>query len=269
MLQRHALRIGQRNALLQRQTGHTHQQLHLAVLVAHILQLKIVAQDVLHDEQPVKVIGTRNGSPRHQRVAFPRYFSLLGQVVLLRVGLERTCFSIEVHFRVGTQIDGTFQRGFQIFDVDAKLVLVGSPSGVVKILVELSYICLFIWQRPAPKKLPSTYYLHALARCTQECHHRLVHACRLVSDDDSIFIRLKIVHLDDHQTCVFQPLLHLLVVHALYGKKDARQVHGVLLVVNNYLSVGLPLRFQELVVQTQVIHLILKRALADHVRQLL
>ena len=119
------------------------------------------------------------------------------------------------------------------------------------------------------EQFTSAHDLHALARCAQKGHHRLVHLCGLIPHDDGILVRFQVIHLDDGQSVVCQPLLLVFVVHAVNGKKDAWQVHCVFFVIHDDLSVARPLRFQELIVQSQSEHFLLQLTLTDHFSEVL
>ena len=77
----------------------------------------------------------------------------------------------------------------QIFDVEAKLVLI-SPSGcLIDIKVELQDVGLLFRKSGIAIQLSSTDNLHALARCSQEGHQRLRHLLGLVSHLNSLLVR--------------------------------------------------------------------------------
>ena len=80
--------------------------------------------------------------------------------MLLRISLERSGIGVEVHLGVGTHIDGALQRGLEILDVEAKLVLVGSASRLVQVLMKLSHLVFLRGQLLPLKHLASTYDLH-------------------------------------------------------------------------------------------------------------
>ena len=199
MLQRHPLSVRERDALFERLAGDLLQQLHLAVLVG---QIKVLAQHLAQDKHPVEMIGTRDGAARHQHVALPRDGRRLWQVVLLAVGLEGARIGIEVHLRVGTQIDRPLQRRLQIFDVKSELILVGSARRFVQVFMKLPHL-VFLRRHFLPfEPLSSTHNLHTHARCPQESHHRLVHPRCLIPNGHSVFVSLQSVHLDHRQSVV-------------------------------------------------------------------
>ena len=237
--------------------------MHLPVFIAHVFQLEIVAQHLLYDEEPVEVICSCDGASRHQSVALPRYFGWFGLVVLISVGLEWACIRVPVHLWIGTHIHGALYFWVQIFDVDAELVLIGSSRRVVQVLVELADVGFFFRQFFALKHFSPTHNFHALSRCAKKRHHRLVHSSGLVADVYGLFVCFQTVHLDNHESVIPQSLLLLFEVHAFGCKQNAGQVHGVLLIVNDDLSVVQSLRFQKLVVQSNIEHFVLFRVIAD------
>ena len=68
MLERHALGVGEGDPLVERHAGDAHEQLHLSVLVGQVV---VVAEHLLHDEEPVEVVGSGDGAARHEMVALP------------------------------------------------------------------------------------------------------------------------------------------------------------------------------------------------------
>ena len=69
MLQRHTLGMRERDALFERLAGNLLQQLHLTVLIR---QVEVFSQHLADNKDPVEMIGTRDGTSRHQQVAFLR-----------------------------------------------------------------------------------------------------------------------------------------------------------------------------------------------------
>ena len=86
------------------------------------------------------MIGTRDGTARHQHVAFQRDRCRLRLVVLLAVCLEGTRIRIEIHLRVGTHINRPLQLRLQILDVQPELVLIRPPRRLVQVLMKLPHL---------------------------------------------------------------------------------------------------------------------------------
>ena len=218
------------------------------------------------------MIGTRDGASRHQLVTLPGNPGLLRLLMLLTISLEGARIRVEVHLRVGTQIDCPLQLWLQILDVQSELVLIGSAGCLIQVLMELPHVLLFKGQfllslggiGGGSKQFTSADNLHTHTRCPQECHQCLIHPRCLVPDADGVLIRLQPVHLNDYQAIVFQSLLNFLEVDALHSKQDSRQIHRMLLTVKHNLPVRLPLGLIELIVQSEIEHFVLFRILADH-----
>ena len=68
ILQRHPLGVREWYALFERLAGYLLQQQHLTVLIR---QVEILTQHLTNDEEPIEMIGTRDGAARHQHVALP------------------------------------------------------------------------------------------------------------------------------------------------------------------------------------------------------
>ena len=79
------------------------------------------------------MIGTRNGTTRHQMVLIAADCYRLGQIVLLGIGIKRTSLSIVSHLRVGTHINGAIHSWLQKLNVEPKLVLIGTSGCVIQI----------------------------------------------------------------------------------------------------------------------------------------
>ena len=161
--------------------------MHLTVLVR---QIEVVAQHLFHDEEPIEVIGSRNGAPRHQQVALHRDGCWFLLVVLLRISFEGARLWIEVHLRIGTQIDRALRLGIQVFDIETELVLISSARCVIEVLMELPDVLLRLGQPLAIllKQFAPAHYLHTFARSPEEGHQRLVHLRRLVPHSDRILV---------------------------------------------------------------------------------
>ena len=103
MEQGQSLGMRLRNALIQAHRCNLHQQRRLLVLIR---QFEIMAHHRLNNKSPVEVISPRDGATRHQMILLTTDYHRLGQIVMLRIGIERTSLSIKVRFWVGTHIDG-------------------------------------------------------------------------------------------------------------------------------------------------------------------
>ena len=143
MFHRHPLRESQRNACVETAGGYLHQQRLLTVFIG---QFEVMAQCGIDDEEPLQPIGALDGATRHQHIALPRDVNRLWQVVLRRIGIERTGIGVEPHLWVGTHIDRTVQSRFQILDIEAELIHIGPSCRLIEVLVELQNLGFVFWQ---------------------------------------------------------------------------------------------------------------------------